>query len=82
MNALRENADDFLTKPLNLLQLKTTLSKALDKKRLKEELVYLRRMDSLKNGYQEYRQLLRHAPGHCRPIDRGMEWCAKYGYGR
>jgi len=51
LNALRENADDFLTKPLNLLQLKTTLSKALDKKRLKEELVYLRRMDRLKNDF-------------------------------
>jgi len=51
LRALRENADDFLTKPLNLLQLKTTLSKALDKKRLKEELVYLRRMDRLKNDF-------------------------------
>ncbi|PLX99495.1 MAG: hybrid sensor histidine kinase/response regulator [Desulfuromonas sp.] len=51
LRALRENADDFLTKPLNLVQLRTTLSKALDKKRLKEELVYLRRMDRLKNDF-------------------------------
>ena len=51
LRALRENADDFLTKPLNLLQLKTTISKALDKKRLKEELVYLRRMDRLKGDF-------------------------------
>jgi len=51
LQALRENADDFLTKPLNLLQLKTTISKALDKKRLKEELVYLRRMDRLKSDF-------------------------------
>jgi len=51
LQALRENADDLLTKPLNLLQLKTTISKALDKKRLKEELVYLRRMDRLKSDF-------------------------------
>jgi len=51
LQALRESADDFLTKPLNLHQLKTTISKALDKKRLKEELVYLRRMDRLKSDF-------------------------------
>ena len=38
LGALKEGADDFINKPLNLLQLKTAVEKALAKKVLKEEL--------------------------------------------
>jgi len=51
LNALRADADDFITKPLNLLQLKTAVDKALDKKALKEELANLRSMDRLKSNF-------------------------------
>ena len=37
LNALKADADDFITKPLNLLQLKTAVDNALVKKALKEE---------------------------------------------
>ena len=36
LNALKADADDFITKPLNLLQLKTAIDNALVKKALKE----------------------------------------------
>ena len=36
LTALREGADDFINKPLNLLQLKTAVEKSLARKRLKE----------------------------------------------
>lgn len=51
LNALKADADDFITKPLNLLQLKTTVDKALDRKTLKEELANLRSMDRLKSNF-------------------------------
>ena len=35
LNALKADADDFISKPLNLLQLKTAVDKALVKKALK-----------------------------------------------
>lgn len=51
LNALKADADDFITKPLNLLQLKTAVDKALDKKALKEEIANLKSMDRLKSNF-------------------------------
>ena len=51
LNALKEDADDFINKPLNLLQLKTTIEKALGRKALKEELANIKRSDELKNTF-------------------------------
>jgi signal transduction histidine kinase len=51
LNALKEDADDFINKPLNLLQLKTTIEKALGRKALKEELASIKRSDELKNAF-------------------------------
>ncbi|QSV46977.1 hybrid sensor histidine kinase/response regulator [Geobacter benzoatilyticus] len=51
LNALKADADDFITKPLNILQLKTAVDKALDKKALKEEIANLKSMDRLKNNF-------------------------------
>lgn len=51
LNALKEDADDFINKPLNLLQLKTSVEKALARKALKEELANLKRADRLKNSF-------------------------------
>jgi two-component system sensor histidine kinase/response regulator len=49
LGALKEGADDFINKPLNLLQLKTSVEKALAKKALKEELANLKKLDHLKS---------------------------------
>jgi signal transduction histidine kinase len=49
LGALKEGADDFLNKPLNLLQLKTVVEQALAKKALKEELANLKKLDHLKS---------------------------------
>ncbi len=51
LRALRADADDFINKPINLLQLKTTIEKVLEKKILKEELVHLKHMDRLKSDF-------------------------------
>lgn len=51
LNALKEDADDFINKPLNLLQLKTAVEKALVRKALKEELANLKRADRLKSNF-------------------------------
>jgi signal transduction histidine kinase len=51
LRALKADADDFINKPINLLQLKTTIDKALEKKALKEELVHLKYMDRLKSDF-------------------------------
>lgn len=51
LNALKEDADDFINKPLNLLQLKTSIEKALGRKALKEELASIKRSDELKNAF-------------------------------
>lgn len=51
LDALKEDADDFINKPLNLLQLKTSIEKALSRKALKEELAIIRRSDELKNTF-------------------------------
>jgi signal transduction histidine kinase len=51
LNALKADADDFIAKPLNLLQLKTAIDKALVKKQLKEELANLKSLDRLKTNF-------------------------------
>ncbi|MEI7816144.1 MAG: ATP-binding protein [Desulfuromonadales bacterium] len=51
LNALKEDADDFINKPLNLLQLKTTIEKALIRKTLKDELATIKRSEELKNTF-------------------------------
>lgn len=51
LNALKEGADDFISKPLNLLQLRTSVEKALAKKQLREELASLKQMDRLKSNF-------------------------------
>ena len=51
LNALKADADDFISKPLNLLQLKTAIDKALVKKALKEEIASLKSLDQLKSNF-------------------------------
>lgn len=51
LRALKADADDFITKPLNLLQLKSAVDKALVKKALKEEIANLRNLDRLKTVF-------------------------------
>lgn len=51
LKALKEDADDFINKPLNLLQLKTSIEKALGRKALKKELADIKRADELKNTF-------------------------------
>jgi signal transduction histidine kinase len=51
LKALKSDADDFITKPLNLLQLKSAVDKALVKKALKEEIANLRNLDQFKNNF-------------------------------
>ncbi len=51
LNALKADADDFIAKPLNLLQLKTAVDKALVKKELKGEVASLRNLDRLKTNF-------------------------------
>jgi hypothetical protein len=51
LNALKADADDFITKPLNLLQLKTAVEKSLVKKALKEEIANLKSLDHFKTNF-------------------------------
>lgn len=51
LNALKEDADDFINKPLNFLQMETAIEKALERKTLKEELVDIKRSDEIKNVF-------------------------------
>lgn len=51
LNALKADADDFIAKPLNLLQLRTAVEKALVKKALKEEIATLKSLDRLKSNF-------------------------------
>jgi len=48
LRALKADADDFIQKPINLLQLKSTIQKALEKRALRRELQQLKRVDRLK----------------------------------
>jgi len=49
LEALKEGADDFINKPINLLQLRTAVEKSMTKKALREELANLKRLDHLKS---------------------------------
>jgi two-component system sensor histidine kinase/response regulator len=51
LEALKEGADDFINKPINLLQLKSAVERALGRRRLKEELTNLKRLDRLKSNF-------------------------------
>lgn len=51
LNALKEGADDFINKPLSLLQLRTSVERSLIRKKLKEELAALKQLDRLKSGF-------------------------------
>lgn len=51
LKALKADADDFITKPLNLLQLRSAIEKALVKKALKEEIANLKTLDRFKNNF-------------------------------
>jgi signal transduction histidine kinase len=51
LKALKEDADDFINKPLNLLQLKTSIEKTLERKTLKEELIDIKHAEELKNVF-------------------------------
>ncbi|MDD2499929.1 MAG: response regulator [Geobacter sp.] len=51
LEALRADADDFIQKPVNLLQLQTAIEKALSKRALKEELAAMQYLDSLKGAF-------------------------------
>jgi signal transduction histidine kinase len=48
LRALKADADDFIQKPLNLLQLKSAVENALEKRLLRQELQQLKRLDRLK----------------------------------
>lgn len=51
LKALKEGADDFISKPLNMLQLTSAVEKALSRRRLKEELANLKQLDRLKSNF-------------------------------
>ncbi|WP_305043607.1 ATP-binding response regulator, partial [Geoalkalibacter sp.] len=51
LQALQAAADDFISKPINLLQLRTTINRVLEKKALRAELLSLKRMDRLKTEF-------------------------------
>jgi signal transduction histidine kinase len=51
LNALKEDADDFIYKPLNFLQLRNAIEKALGRKALRDELATVKRTDEIKNSF-------------------------------
>ncbi|MDR3580630.1 MAG: response regulator [Oryzomonas sp.] len=51
LTALREGADDFINKPLDLLQLLTAVEKSLARRRLKEEVASLKQLDRFKSNF-------------------------------
>ena len=51
LQALKADADDFITKPVDLLQLQATVARVLEKSALREELLQLQRMDRLKTDF-------------------------------
>ncbi len=51
LDALKAGADDFINKPINILQLSTTVSKVLEKQEIREELAALKRTDKLKSDF-------------------------------
>src|SRR5210317_86331 len=51
LRALKARADDFIQKPINLLQLKTTISKAMEQKALRRELLHIKQLDRIKSDF-------------------------------
>jgi signal transduction histidine kinase len=51
LSALKAHADDFIQKPINLLQLKTAIKRALENKALRQELSQLKRLDRIKADF-------------------------------
>lgn len=51
LRALKSHADDFIQKPINLLQLKTAIKKALENKALRRELGQLKQLDRIKSDF-------------------------------
>ena len=51
LRALKADADDFIQKPISLLQLKTTIEKALEKRNLRRELSQLKQLDRIKADF-------------------------------
>ncbi|MBN2792697.1 MAG: hybrid sensor histidine kinase/response regulator [Desulfuromonadales bacterium] len=51
LKALKAGADDFINKPINILQLTTTVEKAFEKQKLRQELADLKRTDQLKSDF-------------------------------
>jgi len=51
LQALKAGADDFISKPINLLQLRTTVDKVLDKLMMRKELASLKQLDKLKSDF-------------------------------
>lgn len=51
LRALKADADDFIQKPINLLQLKTSIAQALEKQALRRELMQLKQLDRIKSDF-------------------------------
>jgi signal transduction histidine kinase len=51
LQALKAGADEFISKPLNLLQLRTTIDKILEKQQLRQQLTSLQQADKLKSEF-------------------------------
>ncbi len=51
LKALKAHADDFIEKPINLLQMKASIEKALEQRNLRRELSQLRQIDRLKTEF-------------------------------
>ncbi|SDZ79450.1 Signal transduction histidine kinase [Desulfuromusa kysingii] len=51
LQALKAGADDFINKPINILQLSTTVEKVFEKQKIRQELADLKRTEQLKNNF-------------------------------
>ena len=51
LEALQAGADDFINKPINVLQLSTTVEKVFEKQKIRQELADLKRIDKLKSNF-------------------------------
>ncbi len=51
LRALKAHADDFIQKPINLLQLRTSIGQALERKALRLELLQLKQLDRIKSDF-------------------------------
>jgi signal transduction histidine kinase len=51
LEALKAGADDFINKPINILQLSTTVDKVYEKQKIRQELTNLKKVDKLKSDF-------------------------------